>query len=134
MFSKELDSSRNANDVQQSDNVTVEKDWGQPNLASLGLVNTSSRIGVFTDNNLFGDEKNTTGDEHAHPEEYLDGEDPGGKVHGAAPGSLGLAEAISALANDIERLAGQESAVELTNNLAELCILGKSKSCYRSAT
>lgn len=135
LFSKELGSSRSANDVQRSDNVAVEKDRGRPNLASLGLVNTSSRIGVFTDNDLFGDEEKFIEDEHADPEGYSDEKEPNDEIHEAAPGDLGLAEAISALTNDIERLAAQESVVdtltrkaELTNNLAELRILGKSKS------
>lgn len=135
LFSKELDSSRSANDVQRSDNVVVEKDRGRPNLASLGLVNTSSRIGVFTDNDLFGDEEKFIEDEHADPEGYSDEKELDDEIHEAAPGDLGLAEAISALTNDIERLAAQESVVdtltrkaELTNNLAELRILGKSKS------
>lgn len=135
LFSKELDFSRSANDIQRSDNVVVEKDRGRPNLASLGLVNTSSRIGVFTDNDLFGDEEKFIEDEHADPEGYSDEKELDDEIHEAAPGDLGLAEAISALTNDIERLAAQESVVdtltrkaELTNNLAELRILGKSKS------
>lgn len=105
----------------------------RPNLASLGLVNTSSRIGVFTDDDLFGDEEKFLSDEHDDPEdgEEKDLED---EVHEAAPGDLGLAEAITALTTDIDRLMAQDAVVdsltrkaELTNNTAELRILKKSK-------
>ncbi|PMD48324.1 hypothetical protein L207DRAFT_574999 [Hyaloscypha variabilis F] len=104
----------------------------RPNLASLGLVNTSSRIGVFTDDDLFGDEEKFLSDEHDDPE---DGDqDQEDEVHEAAPGDLGLAEAITALTTDIDRLMAQDAVVdsltrkaELTNNTAELRILKKSK-------
>lgn len=132
--SKDLDSSQNFNDITREEGISNERERGRPNLVSLGLVNTSSRIGVFTDNDLFGDEEKFIEDEHADPEGYSD-EKELDEIHEAAPGDLGLAEAISALTLDIERLASQESVVdtltrkaELTNNLAELRILGKSKS------
>lgn len=55
-------------------------------------------------------------------------------VHEAAPGDLGLAEAIDGLTLDIEKLVAQESIItsllnkaELTNNTAEHRILRKSK-------
>ncbi|RKF76840.1 putative intermediate filament protein [Golovinomyces cichoracearum] len=104
----------------------------KPNISSLGLVNVSSRIGVFTDDDLFPDEEKFMSDEHDDPEEdKLDQDD---QVHEAAPGDLGLAEAITALTLDIERLEAQDSVVdsmtrkaELTNNTAELRILKKSK-------
>lgn len=133
LFSKDLDSPRSSGDITRVESITSEKER-RPNLASLGLVNTSSRIGVFTDNDLFGDEEKFIEDEHADPEGFSD-EKELDEIHEAAPGDLGLAEAISALTFDIERLASQESVVdtltrkaELTNNLAELRILGKSKS------
>lgn len=133
IFSKDLDSPRSSGDITRVESITSEKER-RPNLASLGLVNTSSRIGVFTDNDLFGDEEKFIEDEHADPEGFSD-EKELDEIHEAAPGDLGLAEAISALTIDIERLASQESVVdtltrkaELTNNLAELRILGKSKS------
>lgn len=133
LFSKDLDSPRSSGDVTRVESIASEKDR-RPNLASLGLVNTSSRIGVFADNDLFGDEEKFIEDEHADPEGFSD-EKELDEIHQAAPGDLGLAEAISALTVDIERLASQESVVdtltrkaELTNNLAELRILGKSKS------
>ncbi|KAI1616945.1 PXA domain-containing protein [Exophiala viscosa] len=128
---KNAESPRGSLDFQSNDNANKPK----PSLATLGLVNTSSRIGVFADNDLFPDEKKFLEDE------YVDNDD--GKqndsaeedeIHQAAPGDLGLAEAITALTNDIERLVTQESVVdtltrkaELTNNVAELRILGKSK-------
>ncbi|GME24947.1 G protein signaling regulator protein [Neofusicoccum parvum] len=56
------------------------------------------------------------------------------EIHEAAPGDLGLAEAIDTLTQDLDRLVNQESIVdsltkkaELTNNAAELRILKKSK-------
>ncbi|KAE9377152.1 hypothetical protein N431DRAFT_555406 [Stipitochalara longipes BDJ] len=105
----------------------------KPNLASLGLVSTSSRIGVFTDDDLFGDEEKFLSDEHDDPEDGRD-QDQEDEVHEAAPGDLGLAEAITALTTDIDRLMAQDAVVdsltrkaELTNNTAELRILKKSK-------
>jgi sorting nexin-25 len=88
----------------------------KPSIASLGLVGAPRTRGVFNDD-LFGDE-----------EKFLE------DIHEAAPGDLGLAEAIDALTAEIERLVTQESIVdsltskaELTNNAAELRILRKSK-------
>ncbi|ETN46904.1 uncharacterized protein HMPREF1541_01093 [Cyphellophora europaea CBS 101466] len=105
----------------------------KPSLATLGLVNTASRIGVFSDNDLFPDEEKFLEDEYADQDPDLKNsleED----IHEAAPGDLGLTEAISALSSDIERLVTQESVVdtltrkaELTNNVPELRILKKSK-------
>ncbi|KAL1967527.1 hypothetical protein VTN77DRAFT_3042 [Rasamsonia byssochlamydoides] len=109
---------------------TTEK--AKPSIASLGLVDPSSRTGVF-DDELFPDEKKFIEDEYADPEEG-DEKDLEDEIHEAAPGDLGLAEAIAALTEDIEKLAAQESVLdaltrkaELTNNTAELRILGKSK-------
>ena len=133
-ITKDHDTTQNLNDIARDDSTANERERGRPNLVSLGLVNTSSRIGVFTDNDLFGDEEKFIEDEHADPEGFSD-EKELDVIHEAAPGDLGLAEAISALTMDIDRLASQESVVdtltrkaELTNNLAELRILGKSKS------
>lgn len=125
------DLTRPSAELTRDDSNISEK--SRPSLATLGLVNTASRIGVFQDNDLFGDEERFAEDE------YADNEDDTKKhndeeIHQAAPGDLGLAEAITSLSDDIERLVSQEGVVdtltrkaELTNNVAELRILGKSK-------
>lgn len=128
-----LDSPRESLDIPNIDAVPVNKI--KPSLATLGLVNTSSRIGVFRDNDLFPDEEKFLEDEYVDNESFKDDEIGEDEIHEAAPGDLGLAEAITGLTNDIERLISQESVVdaltrkaELTNNVAELRILSKSKS------
>ncbi|KXX81561.1 Sorting nexin-12 [Madurella mycetomatis] len=105
----------------------------KPSLASLGLVSAASRIGVFVDDDLFGDEDKFLSDERSDSD-YERDDDDADAVHQAAPGDLGLAEAITVLTNDIDRLVAQEAVVdsllkkaELTNNTAELRILRKSK-------
>lgn len=135
LSAKILDSPRSSGEFKRNESSFIEKNQERPNLASLGLVNTSSRIGVFSDNDLFGDEEKFLEDEQTDPELSADEKSLDEEIHQAAPGDLGLAEAISTLTNDIERLAAQESVVdtlnrkaELTNNIAELRILGKSKS------
>ncbi|KAF2745510.1 hypothetical protein M011DRAFT_469566 [Sporormia fimetaria CBS 119925] len=107
------------------------KDKETPSIASLGLVGEPKTRGVF-DDDLFGDQEKFLEDEveelgsETTPEED--------EIHEAAPGDLGLAEAIDRLTAEIERLVTQESIVdsltskaELTNNAAELRILRKSK-------
>lgn len=124
------DSSRGSIDAGKSS--ILGRDSEKPSLSSLGLVSAASRIGVFVDDDLFDD------DEKDLPEEPEDdgrgAADDKDEVHEAAPGDLGLAEAIAALANDIDRLVAQEAVVdsltkkaELTNNSSELRILRKSK-------
>ncbi|KAL2827099.1 PXA domain-containing protein [Aspergillus pseudoustus] len=105
----------------------------KPSIASLGLVDKSSRRGVF-DDDLFPEQQRYLEDEYEEELDGADGKDPADEVHEAAPGDLGLTEAIEALAVDIEKLGSQEAVVdtltrkaELTNNTAELRILRKSK-------
>ena len=131
-----MDSPRSSGEFKRAETTSlIEKDRERPNLASLGLVTTSSRIGVFSDNDLFGDEEKFLEDEQTDPELSAEEKLIDEEIHQAAPGDLGLAEAITALTADIDRLAAQDSVVdtltrkaELTNNVAELRILGKSKS------
>lgn len=109
------------------------KEAEKPSLQSLGLVGASSRTGVFVDDDLFADEDaylpDDQGDYDNPPTDS--GED---EVHEAAPGDLGLAEAITILTNNIDKLVAQDAVVdsltkkaELTNNMTELRILRKSK-------
>ena len=126
------DSPRRSLDLPRIDTIVGEK--SKPSLAALGLVNTASRIGVFADNDLFPDEERFIEDEYADQEDGRSRDILEDEIHEAAPGDLGLAEAITALSNEIERLVAQESVVdtltrkaELTNNVAELRILGKSR-------
>ena len=127
---KGSDSPRGSLEMPRIDAVAIGK--SKPSLSTLGLVNTSSRIGVFSDNDLFPDEEKFIEDEYADKEGAKT--EPEESIHEAAPGDLGLTEAISVLSDDIERLVTQESVVdtltrkaELTNNVPELRILSKSK-------
>jgi sorting nexin-25 len=129
---RDNDSMRSSFEIGRTDVLGKETD--KPNIASLGLVNTASRIGVFTDDDLFPDEEKFISDEHEDVEDDKD-KDSEEDVHEAAPGDLGLAEAITALTTDIDRLVAQDAVIdsltrkaELTNNTAELRILRKSKS------
>jgi sorting nexin-25 len=132
---KSMDSPKISLDFAHVETMSKIDEKARPSLAQLGLVNTSSRIGVFSDNDLFPDEKKFIEDEYVDPDVSDEKSAPEEEIVEAAPGDLGLTEAITALTNDIERLVSQESVVEaltrkaeLTNNVAELRILGKSKS------
>jgi sorting nexin-25 len=107
-------------------------DRTKKSIASLGLVDHGSRLGVFEDD-LFPDQQKFIEDEYEEPV-GTDEKDPADEVHEAAPGDLGLTEAIEVLTADIDKLTAQDSVVEaltrkaeLTNNTAELRILRKSK-------
>lgn len=103
----------------------------RPTIASLGLVGGPGRRDVFNED-LFGEEEKFWEDERADSD--INDRSDEDAIHEAAPGDLGLAEAIDALTMDIEKLVTQESIIdsltnkaELTNNAAELRILRKSK-------
>lgn len=123
-------SSRSSVELPREEIRTDEKT--KPSIASLGLVDESPRRGVF-DDGLFPDQQKFIEDEYEEPA-GTEGKDPADEVHEAAPGDLGLTEAIEALTTEIKKLGSQESVVdaltrkaELTNNTAELRILRKSK-------
>lgn len=105
----------------------------KPSIASLGLIDSQTpQRGVF-DDDLFPDQQKFIEDEYEEPAGKED-KDPADEVHEAAPGDLGLTEAIEVLTMEIDKLGGQDSVVdtltrkaELTNNTAELRILRKSK-------
>ena len=108
----------------------------KPSIASLGLLDGTSRRGVF-DDDLFPEQQKYLEDEYEEPE-GADARDSADEVHEAAPGDLGLTEAIQALTTDIEKLGSQEAVVdtltrkaEHTNNTAELRILRKSKTSIK---
>ncbi|KAF2762021.1 hypothetical protein EJ05DRAFT_194509 [Pseudovirgaria hyperparasitica] len=125
------DSLRGSFEIQRSNSPLSQ--GMRPSIASLGLVGAPSRLGVFNQDDLFGSEEaKFREDEVDDSEKKGDNEDD--EIHEAAPGDLGLAEAIDSLTQDIEKLVTQESIVdsltnkaELTNNAAELRILRKSK-------
>nr|AGL95122.1 putative regulator of G-protein signaling [Epichloe festucae] len=134
-FTEGNDRSSNRDSLDSSRPVTTAKDQEKPSLSSLGLVSAASRIGVFVDDDLFQDEDRLLADEGDDDAGVSAAEkDEDDEVHEAAPGDLGLAEAITALSNDIDRLAAQEAVIdsltrkaELTNNTSELRILRKSR-------
>lgn len=105
---------------------------GRPNIASLGLVGAPSSRGVFIDD-LFGDEAQKFAEDEREDSDGATQSDED-QVQEAAPGDLGLIEAIDALNADVEKLTAQKQIVdslrakaELTNNAAELRILKKSE-------
>ena len=106
-------------------------DRGRPSIASLGLVGAPSSRGVFADD-LFSEEaQKFAEDEREDSDASVSAED---EIREAAPGDLGLAEAIDALNADVEKLTAQRQIIdsltakaELTNNAAELRILRKSE-------
>jgi len=125
------DSARGSIDSARPASPMPRKDKEKPSIASLGLVGDPARRS-FLDEKIFAEEEKFLEDER----EDSDANDKSDEeeIHQAAPGDLGLAEAIDALTMDIEKLVTQESIIdsltkkaELTNNTAELRILKKSK-------
>ncbi|KAF3939511.1 hypothetical protein ABW19_dt0207919 [Dactylella cylindrospora] len=102
-------------------------------LATLGLVNDFASKSVFAGEEIWAEENaKALEDQGFESDPTSDYEDA--VVHEAAPGDLGLAEAISELTTSINQLYTQDAVVssmlkkaELTNNTAELRILNKSK-------
>lgn len=128
---QESDSARGSLDIARPSTPMSKKDKEKPSIASLGLVGDPARRS-FLDEKIFAEEEKFLEDER----EDSDANDKTDEdeIHQAAPGDLGLAEAIDALTMDIEKLVTQESIIdsltkkaELTNNTAELRILKKSK-------
>ncbi|KAK2613046.1 tRNA (guanine-N(7)-)-methyltransferase (tRNA(m7G46)-methyltransferase) [Conoideocrella luteorostrata] len=128
------DRSSNRDSMDSTRPAVAAKDQEKPSLSSLGLVSAASRIGVFVDDDLFEQEDKFLPDDDEDGGASNTDKDETDEVHEAAPGDLGLAEAITALSNDIDRLVAQEAVInsltrkaELTNNTSELRILRKSK-------
>ncbi|KAF3928872.1 hypothetical protein ABW20_dc0107352 [Dactylellina cionopaga] len=102
-------------------------------LATLGLVNDFASKSVFAGEEIFAEENaKALEDQGFSSDPASDFDEP--EVHEAAPGDLGLAEAISELTLSINKLYTQDAVVssmlkkaELTNNTAELRILNKSR-------
>ena len=132
LFGNDQTSKSQRSSVESSREESKVDEKSKPSIASLGLVDQSSRQGVF-DDDLFPDQEKFIEDEYEEPAETQN-KDPADEVQEAAPGDLGLTEAVEVLSTEIDKLGSQESVVdaltrkaELTNNTAELRILRKSK-------
>ncbi|TKA74699.1 hypothetical protein B0A55_05092 [Friedmanniomyces simplex] len=104
----------------------------RPSIASLGLVGAPSSRGVFVDD-LFAEEAQKFAEDEREDSNGPD-DSEAEQIQHAAPGDLGLAEAVHALGAEIEKLNAQKGVLdsltakaELTNNAAELRILRKSE-------
>jgi sorting nexin-25 len=126
------DSMRSSQELTRPASPAFNQKRGKPSIASLGLIGTSGRRGFFEDDLFSEEQPKFLEDEREDSDVSEKGDEDA--IHEAAPGDLGLSEAIDALTLDIEKLVAQESIVdsltkkaELTNNAAELRILRKSK-------
>jgi sorting nexin-25 len=129
---KSANSTRSSSDQKRPVLSAHSSELGRPSIASLGLVGAPSSRGVFVDD-LFGDEAQKFAEDEREESDGATQSDED-QVQAAAPGDLGLLEAINALNADIEKLTAQKQIVdsltakaELTNNAAELRILRKSE-------
>ncbi|KAK5134441.1 hypothetical protein LTR08_006488 [Meristemomyces frigidus] len=140
LFSAETTGQQSADGVDQRKSLDVPRpvlpgrssSRGKPSIASLGLVGVPKSQGVFVDN-LFAEEAEKFPEDEREDSNGPDGSEED-QVQEAAPGDLGLMEAIDVLNADIEKLNAQKGVLdsltakaELTNNTAELRILRKSE-------
>jgi sorting nexin-25 len=123
---------RRSTDIARPVPLARPSDRGKPSIASLGLVGAPPTRGVFVDD-LFADEAEKFAEDEREDSNGPEDSDED-RIQEAAPGDLGLAEAIDALNAEIEKLNAQKGVLdsltakaELTNNAAELRILRKSE-------
>ncbi|KAK5160821.1 hypothetical protein LTR04_004538 [Oleoguttula sp. CCFEE 6159] len=109
------ESARSSFESQRPPALSRPTEQEKPSLASLGLVGAPSRRGVFSDDGLFGEEEKFLEDEREDSDANEKAEED--DVHEAAPGDLGLAEAIDGLTADIERLVAQDEQEDTANFL-----------------
>jgi len=128
---QESDSPRGSFELPRPTSPASQLEREKKSIASLGLIGNPGKRSFFEDD-LFGEEAPKFIEDEREDSDI--NEKIGDEIHEAAPGDLGLAEAIDALTLDIEKLVTQESIIdslmkkaELTNNAAELRILKKSK-------
>lgn len=127
-----VEQQRKSSDQGRAMLVTRSSDKNKPSIATLGLVGAPSSRGVFVDD-LFAEEAEKFAEDEREDSNEPDESDQD-PIQEAAPGDLGLTEAIDTLNADIEKLNAQKSVLdslttkaELTNNAAELRILRKSE-------
>lgn len=116
----------------RTESISQALEREKPSLDSLGLLGGISRPSVFIQGDLFGEEEKLWEEDIGGSQ--LPETDDNEAVQEAAPGDLGLAELVQSLSLDIAKLEAQQSVLdsltakaELTNNIAELRILRKSK-------
>lgn len=135
LVSRDLDRKRSATSLSRQSSPPLSADLprnGKPSLSSLGLVGALSEESGCTDDMFTETPRKSVRDDKEAPSRTDESDED--RIQEAAPGDLGLIEAISALDADIDRLTAQSHIVdsltakaELTNNSAELRILRKSE-------